>query len=470
VTITIAVRAPIAAGTISNTASVTSSVSDPNASNNTTSASSVVIAGCYGTERVSLSSSEVQGNGDTVGWPGITPDGRYVAFASGASNLVSGDTNGVVDVFVRDRQLGTTERISVSSSGGQGNGDSRNPAISADGRYVAFPSLAANLVAGDSNGAYDIFVHDRQTGATERVSVDSAGVQGNSTSLRPAISANANGRYVVFRSFSNNLVTGDTNGMADIFMHDRQTGITDRMSVDSVGVQSNGHSGKPVINTDGRYVAFPSDGSNLVSGDTNGVRDIFVHDRQTGVTVAVSVGVGGVQGDDLSRNPAISDDGRYVAFSSPATNLDPPDTNGMPDSFVHDRDSDGNGIFDETGGTTTERVSLRTDGAEANGDSRNPTIGSDGRHAAFHSFASNMVNGDTNGLGDIFNRDRVSALSDRVSVPNFPDQGTLGTQGNGHSYKSTITTDGRRIAYESEASNLVLGDTAGRIDVFVCTR
>jgi uncharacterized repeat protein (TIGR01451 family) len=468
-TITITVRAPIAAGTISNTASVTSSVSDPNTSNNTTSASSVVIAGCYGTERVSLSSSEVQGNGDTVGWPAITPDGRYVAFASAASNFVAGDTNGVVDVFVRDRQLGTTERVSVSSSGGQGNGDSRNPSISADGRYVAFPSRAANLVAGDTNGTYDIFVHDRQTGTTQLVSVNSAGVQGNSTSLRPSISANANGRYVVFRSFSNNLVTGDNNGLAHIFVHDRQTGITDRLSVNSSGEQSNGHSSKPVIEANGRYVAFPSEGSNLVPGDTNGVRDIFIHDRQTGVTLAASVGVGGVQGNDQNRNPAISADGRYVAFSSAASNLVIGDTNGMPDSFVYDRDPDADGIFDQ-GNATTERVSLRTDGGEPNGDSRNPSIGSDGRHAAYHSFSTNMVNGDTNGFGDIFNRDRVSALSDRVSVPNFPDQGTLGTQGNGHSYKSTITTDGRSIAYESEASNLVVGDTAGRIDVFVCTR
>ncbi len=285
-------------------------------------------------EVVSVSSDGAHGNGRSYE-PSISADGRYVAFESDATNLVPGDTNGSNDIFVHDRQTGVTERVSVSSDGAQGNQYSYYPFISADGRYVAFESRATNLVPGDTNISYDVFVHDRQTGVTERVSVSSGGTQGKNNSQHPAISAD--GRYVAFMSYASNLVPGDTNGTYDVFVRDQQTGVTERVSVSSDGTQGNSISYAPSISGDGRYVALSSYASNLVPGDTNGTSDIFVRHRQTGVTERVSVSSGGTQGNGDSRVPAISADGRYVAFESDASYLVPGDTNGAWGVFVRDR-------------------------------------------------------------------------------------------------------------------------------------
>jgi Tol biopolymer transport system component len=197
-----------------------------------------------------------------------------VTFFSGASNLVSGDTNGQGDIFVHDRQTGETTRVSVASDGTQADGLSVFSTLSADGRYVAFESSSSNLVSGDTNGTNDVFVHDRQTGETTRVSVNATGVEGNDGSGGPVLSAD--GRYIAFASAASNLVNGDTNAVADIFVRDRQTGETTRVSVNATGVEGNDGSGGPVLSADGRYVAFLSYASNLVSGDTNRVRDVFV--------------------------------------------------------------------------------------------------------------------------------------------------------------------------------------------------
>jgi Tol biopolymer transport system component len=274
------------------------------------------------------------GNGSSQN-PSISADGRFVAFISDASNLVSGDTNGESDIFVHDQQTGQTNRVSVASEGTEGNFLSAAPSISADGRYVAFTSYATNLVSNDTNGWGDIFVHDRQTGQTSRVSVASDGTQGNVDSRFPAISAD--GRYVAFASNSNNLVSGDTNNLEDVFVHDRQTGQTSRVSVASDGTQGNEGSFNISISADGRYVAFSSNASNLISGDTNAVSDLFLHDRQTGQTSRVSVASDGTQGNDHSSWPSISANGRYLAFASDASNLVSDDTNGFQDVFVHDR-------------------------------------------------------------------------------------------------------------------------------------
>jgi flagellin-like hook-associated protein FlgL len=198
-----------------------------------------------------------------------------VVFSSIASNLVAGDTNGQLDVFVHDRQTGTTTRVSVDSSGNEANGDNWNGSISGDGRYVVIESSATNLATGDTNGVDDIFVHDRQTGTTTRVSVDSSGLEANAGSDSSSVSGD--GRYVAFRSTATNLVAGDTNGVDDVFVHDRQTGQTTRISVDNSGAEGNGTSGFGTdISADGQYVAFRSTASNLVAGDTNGVDDVFV--------------------------------------------------------------------------------------------------------------------------------------------------------------------------------------------------
>jgi Tol biopolymer transport system component len=391
-----------------------------------------------------------QGDSDSY-YPSISADGRYVTFESDATNLVSGDTNAKFDVFVRDRQTGTTTRVSKSSAGAEGNDISEYPTISADGRYVTFESDATNLVSGDTNGAVDVFVRDRQAGTTTRVSKSNAGVEGDDASLNPAISSD--GRYVAFHSIATNLVSGDTNGNSDIFVRDRQTGTTTRVSRDSAGVEGNGDSNYPSLSADGRYVAFWSNANNLVSGDTNAVTDVFVRDRQTGTTTRVSRDSAGVEGNDDSLRPSISADGRYVAFWSYATNLVTGDTNGAVDVFVRDR---------QTG--TTTRVSRDSAGVEGNDDSYTPSISADGRYVTFESDATNLVSGDTNAMYDIFVRDRQTGTTTLVA------RDSAGVVGNGPSEYPTISSDGRYVAFHSIATNLVSGDTNAMYDIFVRDR
>ena len=224
------------------------------------------------TKRVSVDSLGAQGIGDSEG-PSISAHGRFVAFYSSAANLVGSDTNGARDVFVRDRKTGKTTRVSVNSHGAQANGESFAAPISADGRFVAFLSSASNLVGGDTNGARDVFVRDRKAGKTRRVSVDSHGAQGNGDSFIPSISAD--GRFVAFYSDAANLVAGDGNAAGDGFVRDRKAGRTKRVSVASHGTQGNDTSFPPSISADGRFVAFTSLANNLVAGDTNGASDIF---------------------------------------------------------------------------------------------------------------------------------------------------------------------------------------------------
>ena len=261
--------------------------------------------------RVSVDSAGNEGNADSSE-PSISGDGRFVAFASNATNLVAGDSNGVSDIFVHDRQTGATTRVSVDSAGNQSNAASWDPSVSADGRYVAFVSSASNLVAGDTNGVSDVFVHDRQTGITARVSLNSSGNQGNGQSLDPSITAD--GRFVAFASQASNLVTGDSNGAFDVFLRDRQTGATTRLSVNSADKQGNGDSRRLAISAAGRYVVFMSRATNLAAGDTNTAEDAFVHDRQTGQTTRLSVDNAGSQVDEQISPPSISGDGRFVAF------------------------------------------------------------------------------------------------------------------------------------------------------------
>jgi len=401
------------------------------------------------TTRVSVASDGEQGN-DYSGAPSISADGRYVAFGSYASNLVSGDTNDTADVFVHDRQTGQTSRVSVASDGGQGYVGSNFPSISADGRYVVFYT-SAPLVGDDTNSKYDVFIHDRQTGQTSRVSVASDGSQGTNHSRDPSISAD--GRYVAFGSNASNLVGDDTNGKYDVFIHDRQMGQTSRVSVASDGEQGNFDSYFPSISADGRYVAFESYASNLVGDDTNGKYDVFIHDRQTGQTSRVSVASDGSQGNNHSRDPSISADGRYVAFRSDASNLVGDDTNPEYDVFIHDR---------QTGQTSC--VSVASDGEQGNDYSGEPSISADGRYVAFKSKASNLVGDDTNDWDDVFIHDRQTGQTSRVSVTSD------GGQGNNQSDSPSISADGRYVAFESYARNLVGDDTNDTADVFVHER
>ena len=405
--------------------------------------------------RVSVASDGTQADRDSFR-PSISADGRFVAFDSWASTLVPGDT-GMSDVFVHDHLTEQTTRASVASDGTQGNQSSFWPSISADGRYVAFTSRASNLVPDDTNGVWDVFVHDLQTRATTRVSVASDGTQGNgdsggSSPLLYGLSISSDGRYVAFASHASSLVPGDTNGKWDIFIRDRQTGQTTRVSVASDGAEGNDNSYGLGISADGRYVPFYSCASNLVSGDTNNTFDVFVHDRQIGQTTCVSVASDGTEGNGSSGGSSISADGRYVAFGSRASNLVPGDSNGAYDAFVHDR---------QTGQTT--RVSVASDETEGNGGSGSPSISADGRYMEFYSRASNLVPGDSNGACDVFVHDRQTGQTTRVSVASD------GTEANEESglYGSIISADGRYVAFASGASNLVANDTNGYRDVFV---
>lgn len=389
------------------------------------------------------------GNGPSGGGSNslaTSADGRYVAFVSSATNLMPGDTNGVADVFVRDVERGTTRRLSTDSDGGQADGASSYPSISADGRYVAFQSTASNLVDGDTNNRDDVFVKDLQTGITIRASTDSAGNQASYGALMPSLSAD--GGYVAFVGFSN-LVPGDTNGCADIFVKDLGLGTTTLVSTSSTGTQGNGDSSQPTTSGDGRYVAFVSFARNLVSDDTNGYVDVFVKDIQTGTLTRVSTDSAGTQANNDSGQPAISGDGRYVAFSSRARNLVTGDTNGSSDVFVKDL---------QTGATT--RASTDNAGAQARYDSYHPALSRDGRYVTFSNWDSNLVSGDTNGTYDVFRKDLQTGTTTRASIDG------AGAQSNKPSTASAMSADGRHVALVSLANNLIPGDTNGDDDVF----
>jgi Tol biopolymer transport system component len=399
------------------------------------------------TSRISVASASTQANGHSVA-PAISADGRVVAFYSDASNLVPDDTNGARDVFVRDRVAGTTTRVSVGAGGAQGNSHSFAPAVSADGRFVAFHSHASNLVAGDGNGVDDVFVHDRQGGSMARVSLATGGAEENAGSYAPALSAD--GRLVAFVSDASNLVAGDTNVGRDVFVHDRGSGTTTRVSVSTSGDQGNVGSTSAAISGDGRYVAFASFDTNLVADDTNDGSDIFVRDRQAGTTTRVNLYPGGIEGDGDSLRPSISADGSTVAFDSDAWNLVWGDTNDVFDVFVTGRESE-----------TSVRVSVDDAGTQGNGFSIRPALSADGRFVTFYSEASNLAPGDTNGFADVFVHDRQSGATNRISVDN------AGAEGNGDSLRPALNADGRLFAFESDATNLVAGDGNRFTDVFV---
>jgi Tol biopolymer transport system component len=388
------------------------------------------------------------------GPPVISADDRYFVFMSTADDLDVGDTNGKFDVFRYDMQTGQNTRVSASNFGLPSNANSADPSMSADARYVAFASTGSDLAGNDTNGVSDVFVRDRQTGTTARVSVSSSGTQGNGASDFPALTPD--GRYVAFASIANTLVTGDTNATWDVFVRDLELGTTTRVSVDSSGAQGNGWSTSPAISADGRYVAFQSDAPNLVAGDTNGQTDVFVRDLQTGVTTRMSVGSSGVQGNFSSVTPAISADGRYVVFSSSSSNLVANDTNGAQDVFVHDR---------QTG--TTKLVSVNLSGIAGAGASTSyaNAVSADGRFIAFSSSANDLVPGDTSSFSDVFVRDMTAGVTTRMNYqPN-------GSQSFGVSNdNAAISPDGRFVVFDSLAADLVPGDTNSANDTFLHDR
>jgi Tol biopolymer transport system component len=366
-----------------------------------------------------------RGNGDST-TPVISADGRYVAFPSLASNLVFGDRNGVSDMFVKDLRTGL-----VRSASRGGDGPSFDPpALSADGRFVAFVSSATNLVPGDTNGVDDVFVTDMVSGRVSRVSGGNGPAYGS-----PAISAD--GRYVAFRSEASTLVEGDTNSVADVFLADRVSGSVRRISTSFDGVQGDKlvHHGL-AMSADGRFVVFPSAATNLVPGDTNGSVDMFVKDVVSGAVERVNVSASGEQTSSYTLMPAITPDGSRVLFVAWGDTLVPGDTEDTPDIFMKDRRS----------GAIT-RVNTRADGVVSDAQPYQPSVSADGRYVVFSSLASNLVRRDTNNVDDVFLKDMRSGSVMRLSE-------RFGRQGNDFSLAPSISADGRSVVFSSKATNL----------------
>lgn len=414
---------------------------------------------------VSASSAGVQGNFPSED-PALSADGHYAAFRSPADNLVTGDSNGKIDIFVRDLLTATTVRVSVDSDGNQADEDSYFPALSATGRYVAFLSAATNLVPGDNKALRDIFVHDRDSdgdgifdepGAmhTTLVSTGFAGDLGNRTDCQvleiPSISAN--GRYVAFHACFND--------QAEVFVHDRdvnENGIFDEnmdtstswVTVGLNNATSNGPSIFPILSGDGHSVIFRSTATNLVSLDAGGNDNVFLHNLQSGITSLISIAPGGIPADGDSQAGDLSGDGRFVLFSSDASNLVTGDKNGAWDAFLSDT---------QTG--EIKRVSVAPDGSEGDGDSFADSMSSDGRFLVFDSTATNLVSGDTTTYKDVYVSNWPSGSLRRVSI------GSQGIEGNGDSISGMISDDGISILFRSNADNLVSNDTNEGPDIFL---
>ena len=415
--------------------------------------SSIPICTLAGTARVSESSDGVPAFGDS--WhASISDDGQIVVFVSEADNLVPDDNNGEFDVFLHDRSSGTTSRVSQGVNGAEANGFSgwSPPVISGNGRYVVFESEANNLVTGDNNGTWDIFVYDRETGETERVSIDSNGNEANYASHSPNISTD--GRFVTFLSGATNLVSNDVNEEVDVFLHDRVTGETARVNLASDGTQANeGSTGYwgwwwnvLPVSDDGRYTAFNTPASNLVPGDTNGEEDVFVRDLLEQTTTRVSVASDGTEADGWSLLHGMSRDGRFLLFFSSVTNLTPEISGGL---YLHDR-------------TTKETwpINVGSDGEPF--DARRACISGNGNYVVLAAQARALLPWATRDGYDLIVKELSSGKAFRASMA------YTGGEDDSSDYSGCrITNDGRYISFLSDGGNLIPGDRNSFSDVFV---
>jgi Tol biopolymer transport system component len=403
--------------------------------------------------RVDLGAGGVQANGGVWDAPALSADGRYVAFASEATNLVPGDTNGYVDVFVRDRVKGTTTRVSVSSSGAQGNGFSSAPSISADGRYVTFASYASNLTSGDKNsatGGSDVFLHDMKTGKTVIVSKSYKGTSSNGESDFPQISGN--GRYVVFDSIAVNLVKGDKNTFGDVFVWDRKSGKLRLASTDAHGhAAKDGGSGLASIDYAGDKIAFSSSASNLVKGDKNQITDAFVKNLKTGHVTRISVASNGAESNGESEGAVISGDGSTAAFVT-AWQLDKKDLDWNPDVYVRQLSKHK---------TILVSAALVPNAAnDQRGESYGAALSFHGRYVAFTSDTGDLLANVLGAGSQAFLRDtKTGALRQLSTVGAAAADDT--------SHNVVITGDVQHIAFDSQAQSLVRWDNNHAEDIFM---
>ncbi|UQI47927.1 hypothetical protein M1P56_28120 [Streptomyces sp. HU2014] len=383
----------------------------------------------------------------------VSADGRFAVFESRATNLVPGKPD-LRNVYVKDLRSGALEQVSVATGGGRADGPSYNASISGDGRYVVFTSEAGNLAPGQNPaGGLDVFVRDRRTGRTEALLTNASGTPASNRD--PSISAD--GRFVAFASTRSDLVPGDTNEVADVFVQDRVRGTVRRVSVAEDGSQANGFSASPVISADGGTVGFrsaavlvpdPEGGTELLAPHPR-ARAFYVHDLRTGRTQR---GAQALDGGPVAATGsiALSPDGRYALYSSVSASIVPDDTNGRTDAFAKDL---------RTG--RTQRLSVAPDGSQANdGSYDGAVLSADGRTAYFTSTATNLVPGDTNGHQDLFARDLRTGAVERVDLA--PDGG----QDDGDASGVSVDLVGRVVVFGSSGSNLVAGDVNGVHDVF----
>ncbi|WP_282794475.1 hypothetical protein [Streptomyces sp. CC224B] len=408
------------------------------------------------TERVSVGPGGAQGNAAST-HPSLSTDGRSVAFVSASRNLVANDTNGTPDAFVRDLRTGTTERVSVRSNGKPSHGVVREVSLSPDGRYVVFTSTADDLVrGGDPNDLDDVFLHDRRTGRTERISPTGPSYDGLRGPLTYDPAVSGDGRYVAYASGAGDLVPGDGNQRDDVFVYDRRNKTTELAQLDSAGGHGQGDAFAPAFAGDsgGRYLAFTSNASGLAGvEDHASATDVFLRDRERGTTELISV-PHGYNRKTPSWDAAVSGDGRYVAFTSASRVLRPegPAPTSPHNVFLYDRET-----------RRVRLVSATADGTPADGDSGGVSLSRDGRYAAFTSAAANLAPEDDGDSGaDVFVRDMATGRVDLVSRESEPV-----SEDTAPGPRTGVSEDGGAVAFDSPAGNLVPDDTNAAADVFL---
>jgi Tol biopolymer transport system component len=407
------------------------------------------------TTRVSVSSSGVTAD-SSASSAVLSADGRYAVFASAATNLRDGVATTGTHVYRHDRTTGRTDLVSVTPAGAPGNDVSRDPSLSADGRFVVFGSFATDLVAGDTNLRQDVFVRDMVTGTTRLVSGATEGVVGlpaasSLSGLSGAREISDDGRFVVFNSFATNLVAGATNGTQHVYVKDMTTGAVVRASVNDAGEPGNRASQQPAISGDGRVVAFQSFATNFTSSPLFSTPQIFVRVLPDGPTTLETPGAAAAA--RRSAAPTLSFDGRYLAFESDAA-LDTADLdNGTTDVFLRDR---------ETGSTVLASLSPNT---VAGAFSARPSISGDGRWVAFDSLDELLVTSDLNGYNDVYLYDRDQRAVVLVSLND------AGEQANWHSGQplggASVSSNGQVVLFGSVATNLVAAPSNGQSQLYV---